>query len=136
MTSLILRTATRLLLAVLLLFSVFLLLRGHDLPGGGFIGGLVAASALALYALAFGSSAAATLLPVGPRPLMGVGLSAAALAGLLAAFAGRPFLTGLWFVQDFGGYTLKLSTPLLFDVGVYLVVVGVVLTMVFGLEDD
>jgi multicomponent Na+:H+ antiporter subunit B len=46
--SLILRTATRLLIAVLLLFSVFLLLRGHDLPGGGFIGGLVAAAAIAL----------------------------------------------------------------------------------------
>lgn len=136
MTSLILRTTTRLLLAVLLLFSVFLLLRGHDLPGGGFIGGLVAASALALYTLAFGSKSAAALMPLGARPLMGLGLSAAALAGVLAALAGRPFLTGLWFVQDFGDYTLKLSTPLLFDVGVYLVVVGVVLTMVFALEDD
>jgi multicomponent Na+:H+ antiporter subunit B len=133
---LILRTTTRLLLAVLLLFSVFLLLRGHDLPGGGFIGGLVAASALALYALAFGSKSAAALMPLGPRPLMGLGLSAAALAGLLALVVGRPFLTGLWFVRDVGDYTLKLSTPLLFDVGVYLVVIGVVLTMVFALEDD
>jgi multicomponent Na+:H+ antiporter subunit B len=53
MTSLILQTAARMLVAVMLLFSIFLLLRGHDEPGGGFIGGLVAAAAVPLYSLAF-----------------------------------------------------------------------------------
>ncbi len=135
MSSLILRTATRLFLTVLLLLSVFLLLRGHDLPGGGFIGGLVAASAMALYAIAFGSAAAAELLRVSPRWLIGIGLIAATGAGLAAAPAGRDFLTGLWWVIELGELELKLSTPLLFDVGVYLVVIGVILTMLFALEE-
>lgn len=135
MNSVILRTATRLSLGLLLLFSVFLLLRGHDLPGGGFIGGLVAAAAIALYGLAFGPGAAAEALRFSPRRVLGMGLLLASAAGVLSLPAGRDFLTGLWFVRDFGAYTLKLSTPLLFDVGVYLVVIGVVLTMVFALEE-
>lgn len=135
MNSLILRTATRLLIAVLMLFSVFLLLRGHDLPGGGFIGGLVAAAALALYAIAYGSEAAATLLGISPRLLIGIGLAASTVAGLAAAPAGREFLTGLWWIRDVGPLEIKLSTPLLFDVGVYLVVIGVILTMLFALEE-
>lgn len=135
MNSLILRTATRLLIAVLLLFSVFLLLRGHDLPGGGFIGGLVAAAAIALYAIAYGAPEAAGMLRLPPRIVMGVGLIVSTVAGLLAALAGRDFLTGLWWIRDVGPFEIKLSTPLLFDVGVYLVVIGVVLTMLFSLEE-
>jgi multicomponent Na+:H+ antiporter subunit B len=135
MNSVILRTATRLLIGLLLLFSIFLLLRGHDLPGGGFIGGLVAASAIALYGLAFGPGAAADALRASPRQVIGAGLIVASVAGALSLLVGRDFLTGLWFVRDLGAYTLKLSTPLLFDVGVYLVVIGVVLTMVFALEE-
>lgn len=135
MNSLILRSATRLLIAVLLLFSVFLLLRGHDLPGGGFIGGLVAASAIALYAIAYGYELAFSLLRIRSRALIGVGLSFSVIAGLLAAFAGEPFLTGLWWIETIGPLTIKLSTPLLFDIGVYLVVVGVVLRMLFSLEE-
>lgn len=135
MNSVILRTATRLLITVLMLLSVFLLLRGHDLPGGGFIGGLVAAAALALYAISEGAPAAAQLLRVKPQTVIGLGLSAAVGAGLLAALAGREFLTGLWWIRDLGGLEIKLSTPLLFDVGVYLVVIGVVLTMLFALEE-
>ena len=135
MNSLILRTATRLLLTVLLLFSVFLLLRGHDLPGGGFIGGLVAAAALALYAIAYDSDAAARLLRISPRRLLGVGLASSALAGLLAGAFGYDFLTGMWWTVEIAGTRLKLSTPLLFDIGVYLVVIGVILTMLFALEE-
>lgn len=135
MNSLILRTATRLLIAVLLLLSVFLLLRGHDLPGGGFIGGLVAASALALYAIAYGHEAAAKLLRVSPQLVMGLGLAVSLIAGLAAALVGREVLTGLWWIRDIGPFELKLSTPLVFDIGVYLVVIGVVLTMLFALEE-
>lgn len=135
MNSLILRTATRLLIAVLLLLSVFLLLRGHDLPGGGFIGGLVAASALALYAIAYGYEAAAEVLRVPPQLVIGVGLALSLVAGLAGALVGREVLTGLWWIRDVGAIELKLSTPLVFDVGVYLVVIGVVLTMLFALEE-
>lgn len=135
MNSLILRTATRLLIAVLLLLSVFLLLRGHDLPGGGFIGGLVAASALALYAIAYGHEPAAKLLRVPPQLVMGLGLASSLAAGLAGALVGREVLTGLWWIRDMGPFELKLSTPLVFDIGVYLVVIGVVLTMLFALEE-
>ena len=135
MNSLILRTATSLLQAVLLLFSVFLLLRGHDLPGGGFIGGLVGAAAIALYALAFGAPRAARMLRASPRILFGVGLCAAVAAGLAAGLASLDFLTGLWWIFDLGPFEVKLSTVLLFDVGVYLVVVGTILTMLFALEE-
>jgi len=135
MNSVILRSATSLLLAVLLLFSVFLLLRGHDLPGGGFIGGLLGASAVALYAIANGYQAAVRLLRVPPQVLVGWGLMFGVVAGLLAAFGGAPYLTGQWWIFTFAGVEWKLSSPLVFDIGVYLVVVGVVLTMVFALEE-
>jgi multicomponent Na+:H+ antiporter subunit B len=134
--SVILRTATQLLLTILLLFSFFLMLRGHDLPGGGFIGGLVAAAAVALYAIAFGYRAAQAMLRVSPRALVGWGLVAAVAAGFLALLQGQAFLTGQWWIVRLGGGAeLKLSSPLLFDVGVYLVVVGTVLTMLFALEE-
>jgi len=133
--SLILRTTTMLLITILLLFSVFLLLRGHDLPGGGFIGGLTAAAAVALYVLAFGAQAANEMVRVRPRALLGFGLTAAVVAGLIAVLFGTPFLTGHWLIIDLpGSAEVKLSTVLLFDVGVYLVVVGTVLTMLFALE--
>ena len=74
MTSLILRTATRFMLPLLLLFSVFLLTRGHNQPGGGFSGGLVAAAAYTLYALAFGVAAGAIVVGVG-LVLVGTALS-------------------------------------------------------------
>ena len=135
MNSLILRTTTRPIIVVLLLISIFLLLRGHDLPGGGFIGGLVAAAAAALYAIAFGADAAAKLLRVRPESLVGWGMAATVVAGLLGMVAGREFLTGLWWVIAVGDQELKLSTPLLFDVGVYLVVVGVILRFVLSLEE-
>lgn len=133
--SLILRTTTRPIILVLLLISVFLLLRGHDLPGGGFIGGLVAAAAVALFAIAFGPRAAARLLRWRPEQLIGWGMAAAVAAGLLGMLFGRPFLTGLWWIIPVGDQELKLSTPLLFDVGVYLVVIGVVLRFVLSLEE-
>jgi multicomponent Na+:H+ antiporter subunit B len=133
--SVILRSATSLLIAVLLLFSVFLLLRGHDLPGGGFIGGLLAASAVALYAIAYGHPAAARLLRVPPQAFIGWGLLLGVGAGLVAALVGEPYLTGQWLIFTLVGVEWKLSTPLVFDIGVYLVVVGVVLTMVFALEE-
>ena len=78
------------------MLALFLLMRGHNEPGGGFVGGLVAASAIALYALAAGVDAARKLLRVDVRALMGAGLALAVGAGLLAFLAQMPFLTGQW----------------------------------------
>jgi multicomponent Na+:H+ antiporter subunit B len=137
MNSLILRTTTRLLLPLLLLYSVFLLFRGHNEPGGGFSGGLVAASAFVLYGFAFGVPEAIRALRVNPRIVIGAGLLVAVASGSLALLAGQPLMTGLWgrvILPAFG--TLDVGTPLLFDVGVYLVVVGVTLSIILPLAEE
>ena len=125
------RTAARLLMPLLLVFAVFLLLRGHNQPGGGFVGGLVAAAAFALYAIAFGVQRARQALLVRPLTLLGAGLSIALLSGVPAVLRGQPFLTALWAPRS-----LPLGTPAAFDVGVFLVVAGVVLMMIFSLAEE
>ena len=88
MTSLILSTATRYLLPLLLLFSIFLLLRGHNEPGGGFAGGLVAAAAFALYTIAHNVAEAKKALYVNPHTLIATGLLVAVSSGLISLVAG------------------------------------------------
>lgn len=136
-TSLILRTATRLVFALMLLLSVFLLLRGHNEPGGGFIGGLVAAIGFILYAIAYDTDSARHILHMPPRMVMAVGLLVAGLAGILGLVAGDPILTSHWadFEAPIFGHT-SLGTPLIFDIGVYMVVVGVVLTIVLSIMEN
>jgi multicomponent Na+:H+ antiporter subunit B len=137
MTSLILRTATGFLLPLLLLFSLFLLIRGHNEPGGGFSGGLVAASAFVLYRFAFGVDEARRFLPMDPRSLIGIGLLVAIASGSLALLAGQPLMTGLWVRLPAPGFDhLDVGTPLLFDVGVYLTVVGVTLLIILPLAEE
>ena len=135
MRSLILSTAMQLLLPLMLLFSLFLLFRGHNEPGGGFVGGLVASAGFTLYALAFGKDRARRLLHIDPRRLIGVGLLVAAGSGLVAFFGGEPFMTGIW-----GGVSIpvigKFGTPIVFDAGVYLTVVGVTLLIVYSLLEE
>ena len=107
----ILTTTARLLLPVFLIFSVFLLLRGHDAPGGGFVGGLVASAGFVLYGLAYGPRAVSTL--VGP-------------------LLGRAFFAPVWWAIPRGPVV---KTSAIFDVGVYIVVVGVVLTIMLAREE-
>jgi multicomponent Na+:H+ antiporter subunit B len=130
-TSLILRTATRMLMPLLLLFALFLLLRGHNEPGGGFVAGLVVAAAFALHSMAYGVASARRAVLVEPSTLFGVGLLVALLSGLPAVLAGDPFLTAQWTTM-----WITIGTPLVFDIGVFLVVIGVVLTMAFTLGED
>ena len=133
MNTMILRETTRRLVPLILVFSVFLLLRGHEHPGGGFVGGLVAAIAFSLYAFVFGPQAARGILRVDPRAVGAVGLAVAIASGLVGSIGdGAPFLTGQW--GTLAG--LKIGTPVIFDVGVYLVVVGVVLTFVVGIKEQ
>ncbi|MDF1628551.1 MAG: Na+/H+ antiporter subunit B [Alcanivoracaceae bacterium] len=134
--SLILRVTGHFLLPLLIMFSLFLLLRGHNEPGGGFIGGLVASAAIALHLFFTDVQSARRLIWLDPRDLLGWGLSIAIASGVIAMFSGLPFLSALWTeltVPMFG--MLKIGTPLMFDIGVYLVVIGTVLNILLSLAE-
>jgi multicomponent Na+:H+ antiporter subunit B len=132
MNTLIFRTIAPLLTVVMLVFSVFVLLRGHNEPGGGFIGGLVGGAAIALYSIALGTEVARRALRIDPMTIAAAGLGLAVLSGMVSLLLDVPFLTGLW------GKWLDadISTPLFFDIGVYLVVAGTLSALALGLEDE
>jgi multicomponent Na+:H+ antiporter subunit B len=137
MTSLILSTAARYLLPLLLLFSLFILVRGHNEPGGGFIGGLIAAAAFALNAIAFDAGTTRRTLRLDPRMLIPIGLMIATVSAIIPLFSGQPFMTGKWFTVYVPGLEeLDIGTPLLFDCGVCLLVLGVTLAMILTLAEE
>ena len=135
MSSLILSATARFLMPILLMFSLFLLERGHNLPGGGFVGGLVASAAFMLYAIAYDVQSARQLLRVDTIALLGTGLFLALGSGLPGLLRGQSFMTGLWPDHAFP-IVGKLGTPMVFDAGVYLVVLGATLTVLFALAED
>lgn len=117
--------------APLVLFSIFVLVRGHNEPGGGFIGGLILAAAFALIAMSFGVEQARRALRATPQSIVGAGLLLAIASGCVGLVRGQPLLTAQWwaYVPGVG----KFGTVLLFDIGVYLVVVGTTMLVVFQL---
>jgi len=127
--SVLLRQGIKPLAGMLLLVALALLWRGHNFPGGGFIGGLVAASALVVLALGYGVAQARSLLRIDPPRLIGIGLACSAGAGLIGLIGQQPFLASAWIFP--GG--LALGTPLLFDLGVFLTVLGAMVHMLFRL---
>ena len=135
MSSLILNAATRILLPLMLLFSFFLLLRGHNEPGGGFVGGLVASAALALYAIAYDVARAREAVRFNTISLIGGGLLLATGSGLLPLLLGLPFMTVLWYPYELPVLS-KVGTAFTFDLGVYLVVAGVTLTIIFAMAEE
>ena len=135
MQSHILRAATRLLVGLILVFSVYLLFRGHNAPGGGFSAALVAGTAFALFAIADGPRAVRQALRIDPRVLIACGLLLAVVSGLAAVLTGQPYLTGLWWTPDVFTGALSIGTPLFFDIGVFRVVRGTILTLVLKLEE-
>lgn len=135
MKSVILQTATKYLMPLLLIFSFFLLLRGHYEPGGGFVGGLVAASAYALYAIAFGVKESQKLIGNEPIYLIATGLLVSLLSTLPSIFVGEVFMTGLWMKQEIP-IIGKIGTPLFFDIGVYILVLGISTKIIFALLEE
>ena len=135
MNSLLFRTAAPLIVATMLVFSVYICLRGHNEPGGGFIGGLIAASAIAVYGMASGVPTVRRALRLDPMAIAGFGVVLAGLAGLMSIFIDAPFLTSIWLYLDLGETVVPLSTPLFFDIGVYLVVVGGFTSIALALEE-
>jgi multicomponent Na+:H+ antiporter subunit B len=133
--SAILSVAVRYLLPLQLLFAFFVLVRGHNEPGGGFIAGLVVAAAFALYAIAYDVRQARNVLRFSPRQFIGGGLLLAGASALPAVLTGRPFMTSVWSTIEVPAVG-KLGTPLFFDIGVFLVVIGVALMMIFTLMEE
>jgi len=135
MFSIILSTASRYLLPLMLIFSFFLLLRGHNEPGGGFVGGLVAAAAYALYLIANGVDEAKKLLKAEPIKLIALGLLLAVISAFISVVTGQDFMTGVWAKNEFP-VVGKVGTPLLFDLGVYFLVLGIVTKIIFSLAEE
>ena len=135
MSTIIFRTFAPFLTALMVLFSIFVLLRGHNEPGGGFIGGLIAASAFAIYGIAAGVSPVRRAIWFHPMAIAAFGLFLACLAGIVSIFAAVPFMTGLWIYPVLFGVEVPLSTVLFFDIGVYLVVVGSITSIALALEE-
>jgi multicomponent K+:H+ antiporter subunit A len=120
--------ATRLLLPVVIMVGVFIFLRGHNEPGGGFVAGLIVAIALVMQYMASGFGWTAARQRIDYHALIGAGVVVAGLTGLGAWFNGLPFLTSaygyvtLWPLEEF-----ELATAALFDLGVFLTVLGAVM---------
>ncbi|MCE7055999.1 Na+/H+ antiporter subunit B [Algoriphagus sp. AGSA1] len=134
MKSIIFKSASTYLLPLLVLFSVFILLRGHYLPGGGFVGGLIASIAFVIHSFANGLETTKNLIKFHPGFLMPIGLSIALLSGMSPLFIGESFMTGLWF-EDPLPVIGMVGSALFFDTGVYLVVIGVTLTIIFTISE-
>jgi multicomponent Na+:H+ antiporter subunit B len=137
MKSLIYGVGIRLIFGLLLIFSLVMLLRGHNLPGGGFIGGLIGALAFIVFSIGCGPANTRAALRLPPFVIAALGLSCALFAGVLGWFAGAELFTSQWL---FIGATdtskgFPLSSVLLFDLGVYLTVLGSVMGMVLLLEE-
>jgi multicomponent Na+:H+ antiporter subunit B len=123
--SLIMRASARYVLWACVALSVFVLLRGHNEPGGGFIGGLIGALGFVFHALATGPAATRRVLRLEPLAWGGIGLALATASGLPAlVLHAEPLLTHQWLAA------VPLGTATVFDVGVYLVVLGFALGFV------
>jgi multicomponent Na+:H+ antiporter subunit B len=128
-----LQTATKYILPILLLFSVFVLLRGHYHPGGGFVGGLVASIAFVLHSFSNGTESTLKLLKYHPKTFVPFGLLISTLSMFAPVFFGLPVMTGLWWDQPIPVIGL-VGSALFFDLGVYIVVIGVVLSILFTIS--
>lgn len=136
-TNVIIQTATKVILFIILIFSLYLFFAGHHQPGGGFVGGLVSAAAIVLLAMAFGLGILRQGLPLDFKLLGATGGFIVVASGLGSLLADVPFLS-----QTYGVMRLPLfgevewSTAVLFDLGVFLAVIGVTLTIILSISED
>ncbi|WP_066173276.1 Na(+)/H(+) antiporter subunit B [Bacillus marinisedimentorum] len=133
----ILKTTTTTIAFVILAFSFYLFLAGHNAPGGGFIGGLMTAGALVLMYISYGMETMSRIIKVNFRSFIPMGLLTAGLTGMGSFLFDVPFLS-----QTFGHFHLpllgdvELATAMLFDLGVYLTVVGITMTIILTIAED
>lgn len=128
--SLIFATTAHIVSTLMLVFSLYLLLRGHNEPGGGFIGALIAVIGFALLMFAESPKYVRDRLHYKPLSIAMFGISLSVSAGLISIVFNLPFLTGLWWKE-----VLPLGTPLLFDVGIYFAVIGGVMGVLLHVNE-
>lgn len=131
MNSIIFKVMSHIVSGLMLIFSVFLLFRGHNEPGGGFIAALIAVTAFSLLMLAESPDYVRARIKFAPMSIAVSGAILMILSGLVAVFFGLPYLTALWWKD-----IIALGTPLFFDIGVYLAIIGSVLTILLRLDQN
>ncbi|CDQ39912.1 MULTISPECIES: Na(+)/H(+) antiporter subunit B [Virgibacillus] len=134
---LILRTTTSLIAFILLGFAVYLLLAGHNSPGGGFVGGLMTSGAILLMNMSYGFDVVKKVLPINFTKLIPIGLAIAVGTGVGSFLFDVPFLSQTFDYFHFPIFgEIELATAMIFDVGVYLTVVGVMMTIILTIAND
>ncbi len=134
---LILRSITKLVVFIILTLAIYLFFSGHNAPGGGFIGGLVLASAIVLLLLTYDIETIKYGIPVDFKIVSAIGSLIVLLTGLGSILFGEPFLT-----MSFATFDIpilgerELSTVTFFELGVALAVVGVVITIILSISED
>ncbi len=135
MKTLILSTILKILIPIFLGFSIYMFFRGHNQPGGGFIAGLIASIPYILYAMAFGVEKTSAMFNIKPMFMATLGLIMSTISGVFAMIIGLPFMKSLWLPEKIA-IIGKIGTPILFDLGVFFVVSGVVLKITFLLTRE
>jgi multicomponent Na+:H+ antiporter subunit B len=136
MNTVIFRTFAPLIVGTMLVFSIYICLRGHNEPGGGFIGGLIAAASMAVFGMASGVAEVRKALRFAPMAFSGAGVLLAGASGLASLFIEAPFMTSIWLYLNLGDTVVPISTPMFFDIGVYLVVFGTLTSVALALEEE
>lgn len=132
-----LQVSMRLITLIIFVFSFYLFLAGHNNPGGGFIGGLMTASAILVLYLVFDMKTIAKAIPINATTLIGIGLLFAVGTGIVSTVLGFPFLKHFFDEFQFPIFgDVELTTALSFDLGVYFVVVGSALTIILAIAED
>ena len=136
-TDVILQTATKILVFIIMTFSIYVLFSGHHNPGGGFIGGLITASAMVLLYIAFDARSVRDIIPVDFRVLGAFGVLIAMLTGAGSFLFDVPFLTQTFSYVELPllGKT-ELTTAVIFDLGVYFAVIGTTMTIIMSISED
>ncbi|HBH49575.1 MAG TPA: Na(+)/H(+) antiporter subunit B [Bacteroidales bacterium] len=134
MNSTLLQIASKYVQWLLILVAVIALFRGHNYPGGGFIGGLLAGLAIVYRGFAFSMSEARKQLPLSPEIIIAIGLFFVVASFMPALFTGSPLMKGEWYKLQLGFTELKLGSPFIFDIGVFFTVIGVAISFVFSLN--
>ncbi len=141
MSTLIFRNAAKVLVPLSLLFAMFIYFKGHQSPGGGFVAGLVAAVALIVHRMSYGARSMNRMLPFPERSFIAIGLFLALSTAVVPLLFDQPFLTSYHGSIALPGnngraYTIEWASVMVFDLGVFMVVTGVVVGMINTLSEE